>query len=205
MRIYPFVKRVADIVFALVLLIVLSPFLAVVALLVWIFLGSPVIFGQIRPGLGGKLFKIYKFRTMTNDVNEHGELLSDGDRLTAFGKILRSTSIDEFPELLNVVRGDMSLVGPRPLLVDYLERYTPNQSRRHDKRPGITGWAQVNGRNAIAWEQVFEYDLYYIDHMSLALDLKVLWMTLGKVIRRADISESGQATRTVFEGTKVDN
>ncbi len=169
-------------------LIVLSPVLLVTAILVRIKLGSPVLFTQDRPGKDEKIFKLYKFRSMTNQRDEYGKLLPDDVRLTKFGRILRSTSLDELPELLNIIKGDMAVIGPRPLLVEYLPYYTEEEHRRHDVRPGLTGWAQVNGRNAIhSWEERFQYDLEYVNHVTLAMDVKVLFITVIKVIKRSDI------------------
>ncbi|HUS13049.1 MAG TPA: sugar transferase [Pyrinomonadaceae bacterium] len=182
-------------------LLLLSPLLAVLAVLVRRKLGSPILFRQQRPGLDGRPFMMLKFRTMTDACDAQGNLLPDAERLTQFGSFLRSTSLDELPELFNVVKGEMSLVGPRPLLMRYLDRYTPEQARRHEVPPGITGWAQVNGRNAISWEKKFELDVWYVDHCSLALDLKVLWLTILKVLRRQDINQEGQATQSEFMGT----
>jgi lipopolysaccharide/colanic/teichoic acid biosynthesis glycosyltransferase len=166
-------------------------------------MGSPVFFKQQRPGLHGKPFYMFKFRTMTNACDGDGCLLPDCDRLTPLGRFLRSTSLDELPELFNVLKGDMSLVGPRPLLMQYLDRYTPEQARRHEVRPGVTGWAQVNGRNALSWEDKFEMDVWYVDNRSFWLDLKILWMTLLKVVRREGISGDGCETMTEFEGTRL--
>ncbi|WP_309381807.1 sugar transferase [Cerasicoccus frondis] len=194
-------KRLFDFVFALLLLLALWPVLLVLALLVRVKLGSPVLFRQPRPGLNGKVFELIKFRSMTDEKNSAGELLPDEERLTAFGTWLRATSLDELPELLNILRGQMSFVGPRPLLVRYLERYTPEQARRHEVRPGITGWAQINGRNAISWEEKFRLDVWYVEHQSFLLDLKILFSTLAKVIRREGISASGEATMPEFMGT----
>ena len=179
----------------------LSPVLLVLALLVGRKLGSPVLFRQQRPGLNGKIFTMYKFRTMTDKRDGEGNLLPDEDRLPSFGKFLRSTSLDELPELINVLKGDMSLVGPRPLLVQYLPRYSTFQARRHEVRPGITGWAQVNGRNAISWEEKFSLDVWYVDNTSFILDLKILWMTVLKIMKREGISQEGQATMSQFLGT----
>jgi sugar transferase EpsL len=166
-------------------------------------MGSPVFFKQQRPGLHGKPFYMFKFRTMTNACDGDGCLLPDCDRLTPLGRFLRSTSLDELPELFNVLKGDMSLVGPRPLLMQYLDRYTPEQYRRHEVRPGVTGWAQVNGRNALSWEEKFEMDVWYVENRSFWLDLKILWMTLLKVVRREGISGDGCETMTEFEGTRL--
>lgn len=167
-------------------------------------IGTPVLFTQERPGLYGKAFCVYKFRTMTNEKDTSGNLLPDADRLVPFGRFLRSTSLDELPELINVLKGDMSLVGPRPLLMEYLERYTPEQARRHEVRPGITGWAQVNGRNALSWEEKFQLDVWYVDNRSLWLDIKILFLTLWKTIKRENISQEGQATMSKFMGTGQD-
>jgi len=172
-----------------------------VALMVRIKLNSPVLFRQSRPGLNGKIFNVYKFRTMTNECNESGNLLSDEARLTEFGKFLRSTSLDELPSLWNVLKGDMSLVGPRPLLVEYLPLYSTQQARRHEVKPGITGWAQVNGRNAISWEEKFDLDVWYVDNQSIWLDIKILWMTVKKVIVRDGISQSNHVTMDKFKGS----
>ena len=183
-----FIKRPLDAFLASGAIIVLSPVLLVTAVLVRIKLGSPVLFTQERPGRDGKIFKLYKFRSMTDDRDENGKLLPDDVRLTKFGCILRSTSLDELPELLNIIKGDMAVIGPRPLLVEYLPYYTAEEHHRHDVRPGLTGWAQVNGRNAIhSWEERFVYDLEYVHHVTFAMDLKVLYTTVGKVIKRSDI------------------
>lgn len=193
-------KRLFDLVSTLLGLVVMALLLLVLALLVRVNLGSPVLFRQTRPGLGGRLFEIYKFRTMTAQRGADGELFSDERRLTKFGRFLRKTSLDELPELINVLKGDMSLVGPRPLLVEYLPLYSREQARRHEVRPGITGWAQVNGRNAISWEEKFKLDVWYVDNQSFWLDLKILWMTVVKVFRREGISQEGQATMERFTG-----
>ena len=197
---YPFVKRCIDIVGAGLGLIVLSPVLAVVAIAIWWDMGRPIMFHQIRPGLNGQAFSMYKFRTMSNKRDSQGDLLPDEQRLTSLGKFLRKTSLDELPELFNVIKGDMSLVGPRPLLMQYLERYTPEQARRHEVRPGITGWAQINGRNAISWEEKFALDVWYVDNCSLWLDIKILAITIWKVFRREGISAEGEATMPEFMG-----
>lgn len=194
-------KRLFDLFVSLVAIIVLMPVSIVVAILVAIKLGRPVLFSQQRPGLNGKVFKMYKFRSMTGERNEHGELLPDAERLPGFGRLLRSTSLDELPGLWNVLKGDMSLVGPRPLLVEYLPLYSQQQAKRHDVRPGITGWAQVNGRNAISWQQKFDYDLWYVENQSLWLDFKILLLTLKKVVARADINQDNQATMEKFNGS----
>lgn len=194
-------KRVIDLLLTILLSLFLLPMLFVLALVIRWRLGSPVLFCQQRPGLHGKPFIIYKFRTMTNATDAEGRLLPDSERLTAFGKFLRSTSFDELPELWNVLKGDMSLVGPRPLLMQYLERYTPDQMRRHDMKPGVTGWAQVNGRNAISWEEKFALDVWYVDHQSFWLDMKILARTIWKVVYREGISQQGEATMQEFQGT----
>lgn len=195
------IKRIFDFTAALFALIILSPVLLIVGILVATKLGRPVLFHQVRPGLNGKPFAMYKFRTMTNQRDAAGNLLPDEVRLTRFGRLLRSTSLDELPELINVLIGHMSLVGPRPLLVSYLERYTPEQARRHEVRPGITGWAQVNGRNALTWEEKFRLDVWYVDNYSLWLDIKILWLTVAKVLQRDGIASEGHATAPEFKGT----
>ncbi|MAK55077.1 MAG: sugar transferase [Pusillimonas sp.] len=193
-------KRGFDIVAALILLLLLALPGAVLAVWVRLALGKPVLFSQVRPGLGGKPFTMYKFRTMTNARDAKGELLPDALRLTGFGRFLRASSLDELPELWNVLKGDMSLVGPRPLLMEYLPLYSSFQARRHEVRPGITGWAQVNGRNALSWEERFELDVWYVDHHSLWLDLRILWLTVRKVIQREGITAKGEATMSKFKG-----
>lgn len=193
-------KRAFDVVASTLGLLALSPLLLVLAIFVRLFLGSPIFFTQLRPGLGGKPFRLIKFRTMTDRRDENGELLPDAERLTNFGKFLRSTSLDELPELWNVLQGDMSLVGPRPLLMSYLDRYTPEQARRHEVRPGITGWAQVNGRNALSWNERFKLDVWYVDNHSLLLDIKILLLTVVGVLRREGISAPGEATMAEFRG-----
>ncbi|MCD6555198.1 MAG: sugar transferase [Anaerolineae bacterium] len=195
-------KRFFDVIISAIALTAISPLMALIALLVRLTLGAPVLFRQQRPGLHGKPFTIYKFRTMTNARDEHDHLLPDEQRLTRFGHFLRSTSLDELPELWNVLKGDMSLVGPRPLLMEYLERYTPEQARRHEVKPGITGWAQVNGRNALTWEEKFKLDVWYVDHCNLWLDLKILTLTLWKVLRREGITSEGHVTMPEFEGSR---
>ncbi|MCR4158977.1 sugar transferase [Kerstersia gyiorum] len=195
------IKRLFDIVVSLTALILLSPVLLVVSIQVRRKLGSPVFFRQIRPGLRGKPFEMIKFRTMRDAIDANGKPLPDAERLTGFGQMLRSTSLDELPELWNVLKGEMSLVGPRPLLMEYLHLYDKRQASRHDVKPGITGWAQVNGRNAISWEQKFEYDAWYVEHQSLWLDIKILWLTVKKVIIRDGISAEGSATMEKFQGT----
>ena len=195
-------KRLIDFTVALVALIVALPILLICALLIRLFIGKPVLFKQTRPGLKAKPFNMVKFRTMTNERDEHGNLLPDEKRLTRLGKFLRSTSLDDLPELWNVLNGDMSLVGPRPLLMEYLDLYTDEQARRHEARPGITGWAQVNGRNAISWEQKFNLDVWYVDNQSMWLDIKIIFMTAKKVLVREGISASGEATMSKFKGSK---
>lgn len=194
-------KRVLDLVGASIGLLLLSPLMAFVALLIPFTMGPPILFRQVRPGLHGKPFVMYKFRTMLDLRDEQGNLLPDEKRLTPLGRFLRSTSLDELPELFNVLKGDMSLVGPRPLLMEYLDRYTPEQFRRHEVKPGITGWAQVNGRNALTWEEKLKLDVWYVDHWSLWLDLKILALTLWKVIKREGINHPGQATMEEFKGS----
>jgi len=193
-------KRAFDLVVSLLALILLSPLLGLLALLVRLRLGAPVLFRQLRPGLHGQPFTLYKFRTMTDARDAQGALLPDAERLTPLGRFLRSTSLDELPELFNVLKGEMSLVGPRPLLMEYLPRYTPEQLRRHEVRPGITGWAQVNGRNALSWEEKFALDVWYVEHHSFWLDLKILWLTLVKTLRREGIAAEGHATMPKFMG-----
>jgi len=194
-------KRWLDISFSLVALIMLSPILLFLIVLVCALLGPPVFFTQTRPGLQGRPFRMYKFRTMSNNCGSDGKLLHDAQRLTLFGHFLRSTSLDELPELWNVVRGDMSLVGPRPLLMEYLPLYSAEQARRHEVRPGITGWAQVNGRNALSWEEKFKLDVWYVDNHSFWLDLKILFLTVKKVVVREGISAKGDATMPKFIGS----
>lgn len=194
-------KRLLDVILASVGLVLLAPFMLVLAVLVRLKLGSPVLFRQTRPGLHGKPFTMFKFRTMTDARDDDGNLLPDDQRLTRFGRFLRETSLDELPELWNVLKGDMSLVGPRPLLMEYLPLYTPEQARRHKVRPGITGWAQVNGRNALSWEEKFKLDVWYVDNHSLWLDIKILWLTVRKVFAREGISAAGEATMPRFTGS----
>lgn len=196
------IKRLFDIVVALIALILFSPLYLFVAYKVKRNLGSPVLFKQIRPGLHGKPFEMIKFRTMKDGIDENGNILPDAERLTAFGKMLRATSLDELPELWNVLKGDMSLVGPRPLLMEYLPLYNERQAKRHEVKPGITGYAQVNGRNAISWEQKFELDAWYVEHQSLWLDLKIIAKTIQKVIAKDDINAADDATMPKFEGNK---
>ena len=201
-RIYEtYVKRALDVTLSGCALVVLSPVMGATALLVRRKLGSPVIFCQERPGKDEKIFKLYKFRTMTDARDAHDNLLPDAQRLTPFGRRLRSTSLDELPELWNILRGDMSIVGPRPLLVKYLPLYSEQQHRRHDVKPGLTGWAQVHGRNLASWEEKFAYDVDYVDHLSFALDAKIVWMTIRCVFSREGISAEGSATMEAFTGT----
>lgn len=195
------VKRLLDLVVTIPGLVLLSPVMLIVALAVAMDLGRPVLFAQIRPGLNGRPFRMYKFRTMRHDVDSNGKLLPDEKRLTPLGRFLRSTSLDELPELWNVLRGDMSLVGPRPLLMEYLDLYTPEQARRHLVPPGITGWAQVNGRNAITWEEKFALDVWYVDNWSLWLDIKILCLTIITVVTRKGISAADHATMPAFTGS----
>ena len=193
-------KRIFDLLTTSLGLIVTLPVLIVISLLVWIFLGTPVLFRQPRPGYKGKPFITYKFRTMTDRCGPDGKLLPDAKRLTPFGRFLRSTSLDDLPQMLNVLRGEMSLVGPRPLLMQYLNRYTPEQMRRHDVLPGLTGWAQIHGRNTLDWDEKFELDVWYVDHRTFWLDIKILFMTVGKVLKREGISQPGQVTAEEFKG-----
>jgi sugar transferase EpsL len=195
-----FGKRLLDLILSIPALILLAPVLVVVALLVRLKLGCPVLFRQRRPGLHGRPFTLIKFRTMTDARDAHGELLPDAERLTGLGRFLRRTSIDELPELVNVLRGEMSLVGPRPLLMHYLGRYSPEQMRRHEVRPGITGWAQVGGRNALGWDERLARDVWYVDHLGLRLDLAILGTTVVQVLRRQGISAEGHATMPEFGG-----
>ena len=197
-------KRLFDFVGSAAALIVLSPLILLIALAVRVFLGRPVLFRQVRPGLQGQPFELIKFRTMTDEVDEQGALLPNETRLTRFGRLLRSTSFDELPELWNVLKGDMSLVGPRPLLMEYLQRYTPEQTRRHEVRPGLTGWAQVNGRNALTWEKKFEFDVWYVNHWTLLLDIRIILMTSWQIVSRKGISAEGHATMPRFRGSNPD-
>jgi len=196
-----YIKRPMDFVLSLIALIVLSPVLIIVAILVWVKLGSPVIFKQKRPGLNEKIFTLYKFRTMTDKRDENGELLPDSVRLTKFGKKLRSTSLDELPELFNILKGDMSVVGPRPLLIQYLQLYNDTQKRRHEVRPGLSGLAQVNGRNAIGWDDKFNLDVEYVDTVSFIGDWKIIFQTLEKAFTREDINSETSETIELFNGT----
>jgi len=198
------IKRLLDIIIASIALILLSPLYAFVSYKVKKNLGSPVLFRQVRPGLHGKPFEMIKFRTMKDAVDEQGNPLPDSERLTPFGQMLRSTSLDEMPELWNVIKGDMSIVGPRPLLMEYLPLYDSEQAKRHDVRPGMTGHAQVNGRNAIGWEEKFKLDTWYVENQSIWLDFKIMFKTVHKVLAKDDISAEGEVTMTKFTGTKTD-
>ena len=195
-------KSLFDKTLALFLIILFSPIYIIVSLLIFFKMGSPILFRQKRPGYKEKIFGIYKFRTMTNEKDANGNLLPDDKRLVGIGKFIRSTSLDELPQLFNVLKGEMSFVGPRPLLEEYLPLYNEKQKRRHDVKPGITGWAQVNGRNAISWEQKFDYDVWYVDNQSFWLDIKILWLTFLKVVKRSDISSSTSSTMEKFTGSK---
>jgi len=196
------VKRLFDLAASVAALLALSPLLIILALLIRREMGAPVLFGQMRPGYKERPFTLYKFRTMNDKLDAKGQLLPDADRLSPFGRFLRASSLDELPELWNVLRGEMSLIGPRPLLMQYLERYTPEQARRHEVRPGITGWAQVNGRNAITWEEKFRLDVWYVDNWSLWLDMKIIGMTFWKILKRDGISHPGQATMKEFNPSR---
>ena len=200
-----YIKRPQDFILAGAALIVLSPVLILLAALVRVKLGGPVIFRQERPGLNGKIFKLYKFRSMSEAKDADGNLLPDEERLGSFGKKLRSTSLDELPSLVNVIRGELSLVGPRPLLVRYLPRYNEHQARRHEVRPGVTGYAQVNGRNAISWEEKFDYDVYYVDHVTFLGDWKIIFQTVGKVFKRDGISSETSVTMEEFMGSEMEH
>ena len=194
------IKPLLDKILSLILLIIFSPFIMIVALLIYLKMGKPIFFKQKRPGKDGKIFTIYKFRTMTNDKDKNGDLLPDHERLKGIGKIIRSLSLDELPQLFNVLKGDMSFIGPRPLLVKYLPLYNSFQKRRHEVKPGITGWAQVNGRNAISWNERFKLDVWYVDNISLLLDLKIIYLTVLKVVKREGVSADDHATMAEFEG-----
>jgi len=198
-------KRIFDLLATVLGLLVISPVLLVIALLIWIVHGMPILFRQKRPGYMGQPFFVYKFRTMNDRCAPDGSLLPDAERITSLGRFLRTLSLDELPELFNVLRGEMSLVGPRPLLMQYLERYSPEQARRHEVLPGITGWAQVNGRNALTWEDKFRLDVWYVDHWSFWLDIKILLLTLWKVLKREGISQLGHATAEEFISSKIVN
>jgi sugar transferase EpsL len=197
----PISKRLLDLTLTSFCLVILSPLLLLIFVLIWIKFGRPILFRQLRPGFKGRPFLLYKFRSMTEDHDDQGKLLPDAQRLTAFGRFLRDFSLDELPEMFNVLRGEMSWVGPRPLLMKYLQRYNSDQARRHEVLPGITGWAQVNGRNTLTWEDKFRYDVWYVDHWSFLLDLKILWMTAVQVLKREGISQPGHATAEEFIGS----
>jgi len=196
------IKRVMDVMLTSIGLIFIAPLILLIAACVWIFIGSPVLFRQLRPGYKGNPFYIYKFRSMNEFKDSNGDLLPDSERLTGLGKFLRTTSLDELPELINVLKGEMSLVGPRPLLMQYLERYSPEQNRRHDVLPGMTGWAQVKGRNALTWQDKFILDIWYVDNVSIGLDLKILYLTFWKVLKREGISQPGHTTAEEFMGNE---
>ena len=196
------IKPILDFILAFLLIIIFSPIILIVALLIKLKLGSPILFTQERPVLNGKIFRIYKFRTMSDEMDSKGDLLSDELRLKGFGKLIRKSSLDELPQLFHVLKGEMSFVGPRPLLVEYLELYNQEQAKRHNVKPGITGWAQVNGRNAISWEEKFKLDVYYVEHISFMLDCKILYMTFFKVLKRKDINSNTNITMEKFTGNK---
>lgn len=196
------IKPILDFILAFLLIIIFSPIILIVALLIKLKLGSPILFTQERPGLNGKIFRIYKFRTMSDERDSKGNLLSDELRLKGFGKLIRKSSLDELPQLFNVLKGEMSFVGPRPLLVEYLKLYNQEQAKRHNVKPGITGWAQVNGRNAISWEEKFKLDVYYVEHISFMLDCKILYMTFFKVLKRKDINSNTNITMEKFTGNQ---
>ncbi|MGH4120742.1 sugar transferase [Clostridium sp.] len=196
------VKRMIDFTLSIVAMVVFFPLLIIVSILVYIRLGSPVFFTQDRVGKNGRIFKMIKFRSMRNSKDKNGELLADGKRLTRLGRVIRSTSIDELPELINIIKGDMSLVGPRPLLVEYITRYSKRQFRRHEVLPGLTGWAQINGRNIISWEKKFELDVWYVENWSILLDIKIIIMTVSKVFKKADINQDDNITMEEFMGDK---
>lgn len=195
-------KRVVDVVFSIIALVISLPIICLISGLIYLTMGRPIFFKQVRPGLHGKPFVIYKFRTMLDWRDQTGKMLPDERRLTSFGRWLRSTSLDELPVLFNVLKGDMSLVGPRPLLMEYLNRYTPEQARRHEVKPGITGWAQINGRNAISWEEKFALDLWYVDNWNFLLDFKIIFLTILKVLKHDGISADGHATMPEFKGSR---
>jgi lipopolysaccharide/colanic/teichoic acid biosynthesis glycosyltransferase len=197
----PISKRIFDLIFSMVIIIFISPFLLLIFFAILVNLGQPIFFRQLRPGLNSEPFTIFKFRTMLNEVDEDGKLLPDAKRITRLGRILRSASLDELPEFFNILKGEMSLVGPRPLLMQYLERYNAQQARRHEVLPGITGWAQVNGRNTITWDDKFRYDVYYVDHWSFWFDLKILGLTFWKVLIREGISQPGHISAGEFMGS----
>jgi len=195
-------KRVVDVVFSIIALVISLPMISLISALIYLTMGRPIFFKQVRPGLYGKPFVLYKFRTMLDLRDQTGKMLPDERRLTSFGRWLRSTSLDELPVLFNVLKGDMSLVGPRPLLMEYLDRYTPEQARRHEVKPGITGWAQINGRNAISWEEKFALDVWYVDNWNFLLDFKIIFLTILKVLKHDGISADGHATMPEFKGSR---
>lgn len=199
------IKSILDRLVAAIALLFFSPLLLIIAIAIYTRMGSPIFFSPVRPGKNGCIFTLYKFRTMTNERDADGNFLPDEQRLTALGQFLRKTSLDELPQLWNVLKGDMSFVGPRPLLVEYLDRYTPEQARRHEVKPGITGWVQINGRNAISWEEKFQLDIWYVEHWNLWLDLKILGLTLVKVLKREGISAEGHVTIPKFIGSESTN
>ena len=196
------VKRAVDVVFSIIALSISLPMISLISGLIYLTMGRPIFFKQVRPGLNGKPFVLYKFRTMLDLRDQTGKMLPDERRLTSFGRWLRSTSLDELPVLFNVLKGDMSLVGPRPLLMEYLDRYTPEQARRHEVKPGITGWAQINGRNAISWEEKFALDVWYVDNWSLLLDFRIIFLTILKVLKHEGISADGHVTMPEFKGSR---
>ncbi|MEM2525995.1 MAG: sugar transferase [Candidatus Methanomethylicaceae archaeon] len=196
------IKRIIDIIGSLIGLVITSPIMIIISIIINFTMGRPIFFRQVRPGLNGKPFVIYKFRTMLDLRDEYGKLLPDEKRITPIGKFLRSTTLDELPEFWNVLKGDMSLVGPRPLLMEYLDRYTPEQARRQKVKPGMTGWAQVNGRNAISWEEKFKLDVWYVDNWNILLDIKIIFLTVIKVLKREGISADGHVTMPEFRGIK---
>jgi sugar transferase EpsL len=198
----PLNKRILDLVIAVFGLVILSPFILLITIMVGLFIGTPILFRQLRPGYKARPFYIYKFRTMTDARDLNGNLLPDSERLTGFGRFLRSLSLDELPEIYNILRGDMSVVGPRPLITEYLPLYSPEQMRRHDVYPGLTGWAQINGRNAIDWPTRFSLDVWYVDHRSFWLDIQIIFKTIWKVIKRENVNQPGQATIEYFTGNK---
>ena len=200
-----YIKRPFDLTLSALILFIGLPVYAILSILIYVKLGHPMLFRQQRPGLHGRPFTIYKFRTMTAAKDNDGNPLPDAQRLTPFGRFLRSSSLDELPELFNVLKGEMSLVGPRPLLMRYLPLYTPEQNRRHEVRPGITGWAQVNGRNALSWEEKFKLDVWYVDNQSFWLDIKIIYLTIVKIVKREDVNQQGQATVRYFTGSKHEN
>lgn len=201
---YPIIKRILDIIFALILLIIVSPIMVIAAIAIKLESKGPVLFKQKRPGKNAKIFTVYKFRTMIVETKRDGKPLSDMERMTKVGSFLRKASIDELPQLFNILRGEMSFIGPRPLLVQYLEHYSLEQMRRHEVLPGISGWAQVNGRNQISWEDKFKYDVWYVDHISFLLDIKILWMTISNVLNRKDINNSQCDTMPFFNGSTLE-